>query len=172
MWQIRVITGNGPFNKSGPIMSIISKKSKDLSQASVKLWCATIQFTAFPFCGLHVKPHRVRGVRKHHHLRLDLKLGHGKYAIWQKPYACVSCTNMLDKTRVPGLDHSQQPCYQPIFDFTYWYVLGYFDNWNIIQFKNKTTSSEDFDDVHMVVLDDISSNMESLVHTNKCGAIN
>ena len=32
-------------------------------------------------------------------------------------------------------------------------MLGYFDNWNIIQFNKKTTKNEDFDAVNKVLLD-------------------
>ena len=46
------------------------------------------------------------------------------------------------------------------------------NNCNIILFINKTKSSEDFDEVHKVVLDSIYTNMESLLHTGKHGAIN
>ena len=51
-------------------------------------------------------------------------------------------------------------------------MLGFFDNWNIIQFTNKTTPIEDFDAVHKIVLDVISDNMEYLVQLGKYGAIN
>ena len=51
-------------------------------------------------------------------------------------------------------------------------MLGSFNNWNIIQFTDKTTSSEDFDAVHKVVLDCISYNMASLAQFGRCGAIN
>ena len=51
-------------------------------------------------------------------------------------------------------------------------MLGSFNNWNIIKFTNKTTSSEYFDDVHKVVLDGISDNMSSLLQLGKYGDIN
>ena len=46
------------------------------------------------------------------------------------------------------------------------------NNWNIIQLINKTTTNEEFDAVHKVVLDGISDNMSALVHNGKYGAIN
>ena len=51
-------------------------------------------------------------------------------------------------------------------------MLGYFNNWNIIKFENKTTSSEDFDEVNKVARDGISANMASLTQTGKYGYIN
>ena len=42
----------------------------------------------------------------------------------------------------------------------------------IINFINKTTCSEEFDEVHKVVLDGIIINMASLVNNDKYGAIN
>ena len=51
-------------------------------------------------------------------------------------------------------------------------MLGSLNNWNIIQFTNKTTTNEDFYAVHKVVLDGISDNMSALVQNGKYGAIN
>ena len=51
-------------------------------------------------------------------------------------------------------------------------MVGSFNNWNIIHFTNKTTSTEDFDMVNKVVLDYIISNIASLVQLYKYGAIN
>ena len=51
-------------------------------------------------------------------------------------------------------------------------MVGSFNNWNIIQLNNITTSSEDFDVVYKVVLDGISENMASLVQLGKFSAIN
>ena len=47
-----------------------------------------------------------------------------------------------------------------------------FNKWKIIQFTNKTTTNEDFDAVHKVLLDGISDNMSAIVHDEKYGAIN
>ena len=51
-------------------------------------------------------------------------------------------------------------------------MLGSFNNWNIIKFSNKSTSSEYFDAVHKAVLDGISENMDYLVQLGKYGATN
>ena len=79
---------------------------------------------------------------------------------------------MLDKPWAYGIDLTKQPRYQPVEDFTCWLALGSINNWNIIHFTNKTTSSEDFDEVHKFLLHVISANMESLVYTRKYNAIN
>ena len=79
---------------------------------------------------------------------------------------------MLDKTWIPGLTPEKQPRYQPVTDCYYWPVLGSFNNWNIIILSHKSTTSEDFEEIHKVVLDLIGNNMESLVKTSKYSVIN
>ena len=51
-------------------------------------------------------------------------------------------------------------------------MLGSFNNFNIIQLTNKTTSSEYFNALHKVVIGVISDNMVYLIQLDKCGAIN
>ena len=67
---------------------------------------------------------------------------------WVITCACVACNKMLDKPWAPGVSHTKQLLYKPVVDCTYWTGLGYFNNQNITQLKNKTTSSEDFDEIH------------------------
>ena len=62
-------------------------------------------------------------------------------------------------------------CYKPDVNYTYWPVLGSFNNWNINTSTNKTTSSKDFDAVNKVVIGGISNNMSSLIQLGKYGAI-
>ena len=52
----------------------------------------------------------------------------------------------------------QESCYQPVKDFKNWPVVGSFNNQNIIYFAHKSTSSEDLDKIHQVVLYIISEN--------------
>ena len=49
-------------------------------------------------------------------------------------------------------------------------MLHCFNNWNIIKISNKTTTSEDFETIHQVILGGISENMFSLVQPGKYGA--
>ena len=58
----------------------------------------TTQFPELSFFSPHAKPHGVRGLSKHYHLRLDPKLDNVKSEIRQIPCACISCTTMLDNT--------------------------------------------------------------------------
>ena len=51
-------------------------------------------------------------------------------------------------------------------------MLGYFNNWNVIQFPYKTTSSDDIDKINQFVLDGISDNMSAFVQTSQYGDIN
>ena len=51
-------------------------------------------------------------------------------------------------------------------------MLGSFNNCNTIQFSNKSTKYEYFDEVIKVVSDGISENMFSHVQNGKYGAVN
>ena len=59
------------------------------------------------------------------------------------PFSCAQCTYSIDKPWTPGVKPYLQPQYQPVKDCTYWPVLDYFNNCNIIQFSHKAASSED-----------------------------
>ena len=73
---------------------------------------------------------------------------------------------MLDNTWAYVVDPTKQHRYQPVIEFRYWHVLGSFNNCNINQFTNKTTSSEDFDEVHKVLIGGISDNMAFIVYSS------
>ena len=77
----------------------------------------------------------------------------------QATCACVACTSMLDKAWISGIPSDKQDRYKPVTKCTDWPVLGAFNNWNIIEFSSKSTSSETFDEIRQVVLDGISDNM-------------
>ena len=77
---------------------------------------------------------------------------------------------MLEKPWIPGLTPKQQSRYQPVLDCTYQPVLDCFNNWNIIKFSHKATESEGFEEIHQVVLDSISDNMDRLIQSGKYGA--
>ena len=79
---------------------------------------------------------------------------------------------MLDKTWISGIQPEEQEHYKPVTKCTYWPVLGYFNNWDIIKISQKSTSSETVDKIHQVVIDVISDNMASLVESGKYGYIN
>ena len=84
----------------------------------------------------------------------------------------VACTLMLDKPCIYGIPPEKQDRYKTVTKFTYWPVLGSFNNWNIIPLSNKSTSSDAFDEIHQFVLDEISDNMALLVESGKYVAIN
>ena len=100
---------------------------------------------------------------KHHHLRFDPKLGMEVCAIRHVPFACDACTLILENPWIPGISSYKQERYKPVTKCTYWTVLGSFNSWNITQLSSNSTSSGKFDEIHQVVLDRISDNMESLV---------
>ena len=88
------------------------------------------------------------------------------------PCAYAAYTEFIDKLCSPGVSHTEQPRYQPVFDCIYLPVLGYFRKWDMIKLSNKSTPSEYFDKIHNIVLGRISDNMASLVQTVKHGSIN
>ena len=138
----------------------------------MKLYCDTNQFLPLPFCGPHPKPRGARGASKHYNLRFDPELGHGICKIRRIPCACFVCPSMLDQQWIYGIPSNKQARYQPITDFTYWPVLGSYNNCNIIHLTPKSTPFEEFDEIHQVVPDVISDHMASLVQPGKYGAIN
>ena len=99
----------------------------------VKMYCNTNQFPALPFCGPHSKPHGARGLSKHYHLRFYPKLSMGECAIRSIPCVCVACTSMLDKPWISGIPSYEQERYKHVTKCTYYPVLGFFNNLNMIQ---------------------------------------
>ena len=138
----------------------------------MKIYCNTHQFPALTFCGPHYRPRGVRGLIKHCHLYFDPKLGNGICEICCIPCDFVAFTSMIDKPWIYGIPSDEKERYIPVTNYTYWPVLGSFNNWNIIQLSQNSTPSDAFDEIHQVVLDGISDNMASLVESGKYGAIN
>ena len=50
------------------------QEDNDLTPEGVKIFCDTTQFPLFPFCGSDTIPHAVRGLIRHHDIRLYSKL--------------------------------------------------------------------------------------------------
>ena len=138
----------------------------------VKIYCNTNQSPELLFSGPDSKPHVLRGLSKHYHLRFDTKLGMGVCKNCHIPHACVAFTSILDKSWISGISSDKQERYKPVTKCTYWPVLGSFNNCNIIQVSQKLTSSDTLDEIHQVVLDVISDNMASLFESGTYGAIN
>ena len=109
---------------------------------------------------------------KHYYLRFDPKLGHGLFAIFRIPCACVACTSTLDQPWISGIPSKKKPRYQHVTDCTYWPVLVSYNNRNIIHLTQKSTPVEAFDEIHQVVIYGISDNMASLVQPGKYCVIN
>ena len=79
-----------------------------VSHTSVKMSYVTTKFHALPFCGPHIKPHRLRGLSKNYHLQIYPKLGNEKCALKRITCVCVACINILDNLWSPGVDHNKQ----------------------------------------------------------------
>ena len=72
---------------------------------------------------------------------------------------------MLENIWITVLPPQKQLRYQPETDFTYWPLLGPFNNWNVITLSHKSTTSEAFEEINQVLLDGISDNMAPLVQS-------
>ena len=136
------------------------------------MYCKTNQFSALTFCGPYFKPRGARGLSNHYHLRFDTKLGNGICTILRIPCACVTFTSMLDKPCISDITSDEQDCYKPVTKCTYFPLLGSFNSWNIIILSQKSTPSDEFDEIYQVALDLISDNMALLAGSGKYGAIN
>ena len=170
--QNNVVMDQGKYITRASFKKLTERKyhvqdRKDFQHTSVKISCATTRFLVLPCCGTHMKYHVARGLSKHYHMKLDLKLGHNKYKMKQIHCVCVSYINVLDKPWSHVVYHAQEPLYMSSVEVTCWPVSGFFNNWNIIQLNNKTKFSEYFDVVHNLFLGSISANMESLLYTSE-----
>ena len=128
----------------------------DVEHQDVKNYCNTSQLPELPFCVPHSKPHGSKGLSNNYYLRFDPKLGIGICAIRHIPCACVACASMLYKPWISGISSDKQERYKPVTKCTYSPVLGSFNNWNIIQLSQKSTPSDAFDEIHQVVLEEIT----------------
>ena len=78
---------------------------------------------------------------------------------------------MIDKNWTSGIPLDEQERYNPVTKCTYWPILGSFTNSNMMQLSQKSTPSDEFDEIHQVVLDGISDKMSLLVELGKYGSI-
>ena len=69
---------------------------------------------------------------------------------------------MLDKIWISGIPPDEQERYKTFTKCTYWPLLWQFNNCNITQFSHKSTPSDTCDEIHQVVLDEISDKMDLL----------
>ena len=80
--------------------------NKDIDHQDVTMFSATNKFPEIKFVGPHNKPHGVRAVGKHFHIRFDPKLGYVTYAIHHTSIACTLCTLLLTKPGLKVFQHS------------------------------------------------------------------
>ena len=96
-------------------------------------------------------------------MRFDTNLGNGTYTLCRIPCAFTFSTYSLGQPWIPSLTEQKQPRYQHIKYCTYWPVLCYFNNWNIIKLSHKETSGVELDKIYQAVLDGIIENTVALV---------
>ena len=53
------------------------RNNEDVENQDVKIYCNKNQFPELLLCVTHNKPHGVRGLSNHYHMRFDPKIGHG-----------------------------------------------------------------------------------------------
>ena len=128
----------------------------------MKIYCNTNQIPELSFFGSHSKHHGARGSIRQYHF-FNSKLVMGVCLVHSITCACVACKSMLDKPWISGIQQDAQERYKPVTKCTYWLVLGSLNNCKISKLSQKSTPSGTFDEIHQVVLDVISDNMESLV---------
>ena len=102
----------------------------------------------------------------------DPKIDNGVCAIRCISCTCVACTSLIDKNWISGIPPDEQERYKPVTKCTYWPVLGYFENCNIVELSHKSTDSDVFDKIQHVVIDGISDNMALFIESEKYRAIN
>ena len=147
---IKAKTINDSWNGNGQTDIIMFRIMLLLNTKMWKNYCNTNQFPELSFCGPHSKLHCAKGLSKHYHLHLYPKLGMGICAIRRITCACVAYTSMLDKTSVSVITPDEQEHYKHITKYTYWPVLGSFNNWNLVQLSQKSSPSDAFDWIHQV----------------------
>ena len=109
-------------------------------------------------------------IRGYKHIQFDPKVGHEICKI--RHITCDKCTSIPNKTWVHCLTPQQKLRCQPVIDWTYWPLLGSFNNWNIITLSHKATTSDVFEEINQVLLDVVIYMMASLVQSSKYIAIN
>ena len=97
-----------------------------------------------PFGGPHTKPHGVRGLSNHYHMRFYPKLGHDICAIRGITCAYSECTFMLEKPWIPGLITKQQPRYRPVTNCSYWPFIGSFKKLEYYQIITQSKNKQGF----------------------------
>ena len=89
--------------------------------------------------GRDIKKH---GCSLHYNYRCDPQLGIGRAAVCCIPCCCEKCVQQLSKE----WDHTKDCYSQPRYsgsntDCVLWTLLGPYNNWRVVNFKNKTTSN-------------------------------
>ena len=136
-----------------------------------KMCCDTSQLPSFQLFVPHSKPQAVRGLIKHYHIQPYPKIWHITFYRLIISKSCEEWNNILSTPLFPGLTKNK---HNPARSLLWTSHIGLFyapTNWNIINFRNKTTSIETFYGVDSFYLQDIIEIMSSLLNTCKYGAI-
>ena len=144
----------------------------DVKHSLVNMSWKNTLFPKLPAPESQPNVHGKHGVMTHYHFRVDPKLGEGKCAIRRIPCACAACIEQMQKHWDPKIkDPSEQPRYSPVQQCTYSSILGAYNDWVIMDFKNKATPEEEFDELHAIVLDGMAESKAQLVEIDGYGAL-
>ena len=135
------------------------QQNKDLDNQKMRMYFTTNQFPNSKFLGPHNKPHGACVLGKNYHTCFDLKIGYVTYKLCCIPCDCILWTYIIDHPCIAGFPAQQQPRYKPVKEYTYWPVLGSFNNCNILKLSHEATSNKEIGKIHQVVLEGISENM-------------
>ena len=110
LWLLNDIVSRGraqPAEWLLPVSRVVVLRRKQLSLVKQKKWKSGSQRPS-RWRGMKVLKRcsiRSRGSRKKYHLRLDPKLGQGKFIILRIPCECVTCKSILYKPFNPGVSN-------------------------------------------------------------------
>ena len=103
--------------------------------------------------GTYENPCGSCGIGSTYHFIMDQMLGKGKHAIFRIPCAFLPCKNILDNRWGPSNTDLEQTIYSRVDNCVYASIIGSFNDWKIVMFKNSSTTEEEFKDIHKVILD-------------------
>ena len=108
-----------------------------------------------------------------HHYYCCPQLGPGRAALRRVPCYCQACNSKLKLPWINGKDYYEQERFQFVDDCYFASILGDVNKWYIVDIKQSELKStkDDFDEVHAVVLDHITSKIVADVKIGETGAI-
>ena len=118
------------------------------------------------------------GCSFHYNYRCDPNLGIGYAAVQRIPCCCEACMLQLAQPWDHQTDYYNQPRYSGNnTDCVLWPLLGSYNNWKVVHFKNKKTNDnndDEEDDLNaskLIALETMQQHTSHTIHQNNYGAI-